>query len=421
MQQNAYVIFVLISAMLSCVAAVYAWRRRSSAGASYLAAILLSAAIWSFGYSMELANTEKHIIRFWLRFEYLGIAFLPLFCLLFAFRYSGLDRWLTSGNIAAMSAVPVFTLLLNWTNEWHGLIYSKVDLYHLNGMTLLATTKGIWYWVNIGYTYISLLLMTWLLVRVSWRRGPLYRSQVLIIVLAALLPWSANILYLSGLSPFPNLDLSPFTFSVMGIVLILGLFHFRIFNVMPVVRDILIENMSDGVLVLNNDCVVVDINPAACRLTGLTPSSSIGKDIDTILSSWPEFLSSCTDEKTLQHVIPGRDNTSQCLDMTVIRLIDPSGNNRGRLIILRDITARKQLEAEREDLIRNLQGALDRVKTLSGLLPICANCKKIRDDRGYWHQVEIYIHEHSEADFSHSLCPDCTRKLYPELYDKTDN
>ena len=419
MQQSAYILLALISTMLSVAAAVYAWGRRSSAGASYLAAMLLAAAVWSFGYSMELAHTEKEVICFWLKFEYLGIAFLPLWCMLFAFRYAGLDRWLTPGNIAAMSVVPVFTLLLNWTNEWHGLIYSKVDVYFLNEMPLLATTKGIWYWVNIGYSYLSLLLMAWLLVRMSWRKGPLYRNQVRIIVVAALLPWSANILYLSGLSPFPNLDLSPFTFSVMGIVLIFGLFHFRIFNVMPVVRDVLIENMSDGVLVLNNEWAVVDINPAASRLTGLFPSSSIGRDIDAMVSSWPEFLSSCRDEHIFQHEIPGRDNPSQCLDMNVIRLIEPSGHNLGRLIVVRDITARKQLEGEREGLIRNLQDALDRVRTLRGLLPICASCKKIRDDHGYWHQVEVYIHEHSGADFSHGLCPECSKKLYPEFYDET--
>jgi len=65
--------------------------------------------------------------------------------------------------------------------------------------------------------------------------------------------------------------------------------------------------------------------------------------------------------------------------------------------------------------------AITKVKTLSGLLPICANCKKIRDDSGYWTQIESYISEHSEADFSHSICPDCVKKLYPELYDRVMN
>ena len=77
---------------------------------------------------------------------------------------------------------------------------------------------------------------------------------------------------------------------------------------------------------------------------------------------------------------------------------------------------RKRLEAEREKIIRELQDALSKVKTLSGLLPICASCKKIRDDKGYWRQIENYITSHSDADFSHSICKECQVKLYPELF-----
>lgn len=88
----------------------------------------------------------------------------------------------------------------------------------------------------------------------------------------------------------------------------------------------------------------------------------------------------------------------------------------GRQVLLhfvRDISKRKQVQAEREQLVRELQEALAHVKTLSGLLPICANCKKIRDDEGYWHSVEAYMSAHSEARFSHGICPECMKKLYP--------
>ncbi len=88
-----------------------------------------------------------------------------------------------------------------------------------------------------------------------------------------------------------------------------------------------------------------------------------------------------------------------------------------RLQIATDITERKQAEEDNEKLIASLQDALDNVKQLSGLLPICASCKKIRDDKGYWTQIESYIHTHSEAEFSHSICPDCARKLYPQFCD----
>jgi hypothetical protein len=81
----------------------------------------------------------------------------------------------------------------------------------------------------------------------------------------------------------------------------------------------------------------------------------------------------------------------------------------------RDISERKKAEVEREELIGELQDALNQVKVLSGLLPICAHCKKIRDDNGYWQNLERYIHDHSEAEFTHSICPNCLKEHYSEI------
>jgi DNA repair exonuclease SbcCD ATPase subunit len=82
------------------------------------------------------------------------------------------------------------------------------------------------------------------------------------------------------------------------------------------------------------------------------------------------------------------------------------------------ISKRKQAEKEREKLIAELQDAAAKIKILRGMLPICSNCKKVRDDKGYWNQIESYIREHSEAEFTHSMCPLCAKKLYPELFQK---
>jgi PAS domain S-box-containing protein len=86
--------------------------------------------------------------------------------------------------------------------------------------------------------------------------------------------------------------------------------------------------------------------------------------------------------------------------------------------LMAEITQRKEAEGVWEKLIFELQGALLKIRTLSGLLPICSSCKKIRDDKGYWEQIEVYIRDHSEADFSHSICPECTEKIYPKLHEK---
>jgi PAS domain S-box-containing protein len=99
-------------------------------------------------------------------------------------------------------------------------------------------------------------------------------------------------------------------------------------------------------------------------------------------------------------------------------LRDERGDIIGAIESIRDVTEHKQAEQEREKLILELQGALKKVKTLSGLLPICASCKKIRNDKGYWERIEVYIRDHSEADFSHGICPECIERLYPKYFKK---
>ena len=101
-----------------------------------------------------------------------------------------------------------------------------------------------------------------------------------------------------------------------------------------------------------------------------------------------------------------------------VPLIDNQGNVTGLVGIARDITEHKRAEAERERLIKELQDAIADIRTLSGLVPICASCKKIRDDKGYWTQLEAYLQAHSQARFSHGVCPDCMKKLYPDFIQK---
>ena len=99
-----------------------------------------------------------------------------------------------------------------------------------------------------------------------------------------------------------------------------------------------------------------------------------------------------------------------------LRGIELLVRSRSALSLKKEIDRRKNREQELLNLNRELKNSIETIKTLRGLIPICANCKKIRDDKGYWNQIETYIQKHSEAEFSHGICPECARKLYPELY-----
>jgi len=139
-----------------------------------------------------------------------------------------------------------------------------------------------------------------------------------------------------------------------------------------------------------------------------------------------------TDDCPLQQIINGREKMTfesvkyfkkgktKTFIVSARPFRDVSGNLLGIVESFQDITERIMAEKAKGKLIYELEEALERVNVLSGLLPICASCKKIRDDKGYWNQIEKYIRDHSQAKFSHGICPDCAKKLYPEFYDQVE-
>lgn len=124
------------------------------------------------------------------------------------------------------------------------------------------------------------------------------------------------------------------------------------------------------------------------------------------------------EDRTLEFELVGLKGKRLFLETHAVPLYDDNKEVIALLGITRNITGNKVLEQQKDALIISLKAALAKVKTLSGLLPICSSCKQIRDDKGYWNQIDSYIRDHSEAEFTHSLCPECAKKMYPEFYKK---
>ena len=185
------------------------------------------------------------------------------------------------------------------------------------------------------------------------------------------------------------------------------------------------ENIQDGLVIIENNRLIY-ANERICDITGYSREEFLAmRSIDLVASSDRERVGRVLDDFKQSGAVPRRiefyivckDGSRRCIQSRWSAKRE-SGVITGYYIIITDVTEHKRFGEEREQLVRELQAALAQVKTLSGFLPICSNCKKIRDDRGYWNQLEQYIQEHSEAEFSHSICPECAKKLYPDLYGK---
>lgn len=187
----------------------------------------------------------------------------------------------------------------------------------------------------------------------------------------------------------------------------------------------LFENMTEGFalheIICDSSGKPVDyrfmqVNPAFERLTGLARADLIGKTVRAVLPGTEDFWI----ERYGQVALTGEathfeEYASVLRQHYEVLAYRPAPGQFAVLFI--DITARKQADEEREKLIVELQKALSEVKTLKGIVPICASCKRIRDDKGYWERIEVYIRDRSDAEFSHGICPECLRELYPDFVD----
>lgn len=355
-QYTPYILPVIIAAVISTALAVYVGRRRSAPGAVAFVVLTVAVAEWVLGYALELAGADLPTKIVWAKAQYLGIVTVPLAWLAFALYYTGRKSWLDRNWLVAapLALLPLITLLLVWTNDAHHLIWQRISLDTAGPFLALDVAYGPWFWIHSAYSYLMLLLGTiWLIAR--FLRSPnLYRHQAGVLLVGVLAPWAGNALYLSGLSPIPNLDLTPFAFVLSGLALAWGLYRFRLLQIVPVARRAVVDGMADGVLVLNQQNRIVDFNPAAERIFGFPAATAIGRSAEVVFADCPHLLERYRDvlEMHAEIALPVRSRQGAAdpgqglgyYDLHISPLSDEDGQIIGRLVMLHDITARKQAE-----------------------------------------------------------------------------
>ena len=195
--------------------------------------------------------------------------------------------------------------------------------------------------------------------------------------------------------------------------------------------DALMNNIPDSIYFKDRQCRLLKISRHMMESLNMTQESDyyLKTDIDLF---GEEFGRAAVESdlrlmetgKPIIGLVEGRklpDGKINWTSTTKIPLRDQNNNIIGLVGISREINEIKQAEEQREKIIAELQEALDKIKTLKGLIPICASCKKIRDDQGYWNNVESYIKSHAEVEFTHGICPDCMKKLYPNYCKDDEN
>ncbi len=390
-----------------------AWRMRPKHGATYFSLLMLTAGVWSFGYLLGFFNTSLVWKMIMLRVEYLGVTSSTVIWIIFVLTYSNYEHWLTKRSLFLLSAIPILTYITILTNQMHGLFYRAYDITTQGDLIVSFKVYGPLFYFWAGYAHLILLFGGVILVWSLFKMPEQYRGQGLLVILIVGIMFLPNFFYIMGANPFSPYDPTPLSFFIVGLLFRFLMHRYQFLDIVPVAYNVIFNNMNSSVIVIDEKERIVDMNPTASSMFENPQEQVLGKSILGIFPDYHEH----------KRGLENRGDTNLKIEKTIDKnvyefqispLKDRSKMLRGWILILYDVTIRKQLEEKQQLLINNLQVALDEIKELSGLLPICANCKKIRDDDGYWHQIETYIEKHSDAQFSHGICQICADELYSD-------
>ena len=367
-QYHPYALYLFISAIITLIASLIAWRR-SAPGAFALGLLLLSMAVWSGSYAARWTDISPEAKIFWFNVMYIGVIAVPALFLIFALTITYNESWLKSRrNLLLLSVQPVVSLLLLWTNEFHHLYYLSIQVIEKDGLTLLDFVRGPWYFVNVAYSYLAIIIAIVLIFLGALRSGPLFKNQYRLILLGSILPWAGNIYNEINFTALNGLDLSPITFGISGVIFAFAVLRSGFMDLIPVARSRLIENMQDGVLVLDSQNRVVDINSAMEKFLGGEPASLLGKSASDILSAWMEKADPLLTGLESQTEMRIPKDPSRYLDFRVTPLYDKDQRPNGCLIVFREVTERKDVEKKLRNANYRLQSQLIEIGTLQSQL-----------------------------------------------------
>ena len=227
---------------------------------------MLAVSVWAIGDGLVLLSDTMPEMLFWTRFEYVGISMLPALWITSVIKLIGKEQWLKPTTIGVLFIIPIITLTLVWTNESHHLYYSRTFIDTSEGISFMAIKPGLWYRVHIIYFYLLLVLGFYLLITKFKRSDLIYKKQRNIILSGIIIPWSCNLIYLMGFSPYKYLDITPFTLVLTSLIVAVGLIKFRLFDIIPIARERILEEMQEGLLVLNANHEIIDINAEMVRI-----------------------------------------------------------------------------------------------------------------------------------------------------------
>lgn len=337
-----FVASLLVSAGLG----VYAARRSHVAAASTFAWLMLALAFWTLCYLLELSSTTLAGKVFWASAKYPGSASSPVLWFVLSLQLTKHSSWLRSAVFrGVLWAFVIVTCLVVFTNSWHQWYWTDIRL--VPGEPESIADHGFYFWIYAAGSYAMVLTSVVLFVRAYWATPHFYRQQAVLMALGGFIPLGGRILEdFLGLDLFPKVDNIILLLLCSGIFFAIAIFRYGALTILHIAHSLVIQNIEAGIIVLDTEGRVIEVNPYALERMGIAQAQLIGRTLQQALPAWPD-LSTPTQEITITHA-----GGPAFFHVQSSQIRDTDQSVAGQAIVLFDITARKLAELRLEHMAR---------------------------------------------------------------------
>ncbi len=354
-QETLFIITPFLSGTISLILAAVAFRRRTVTGAWPFMCMLLGAALWSLGHGFEVLSPTLEAKIIWDNIQFPAESVMVLSSLIFAIHYTNhrglLKRWVRW----LLAIEPVLITVLAWTDPIHHLVRQSPRLVESTPTPALVYEFGVGMWIDAAYLIgIALIVLGLLFTYFSRAPRPL-QLQIGVVLIGVLFPFMGGLIAIMGIFPPTHRDIFPEIFGISNLILAWGLFRQQLLDMVPIARAAIFDQMVDPVFVLDMQMRIVDLNPVARRLIGPQEKKPTGRLITEQFPNWPRP----DKEKPLDSISINLETRQgpRYFDLLHTPLSDQQGKRTGCLVILRDITERRQAEEAYRVLVdHSLQG-----------------------------------------------------------------
>ena len=344
---------LIIAAEAAIVLAVIGISRRGLPGALPFGLLMAAAAWTTLAVMMGLLSDAATLKFLWTRVQQFGEVMVPAAWLAFVLQFRLRRTSLSDRTIALLAVEPVLFLAAVWTNGVHGLVWTSIQTAQQDSVAYLALTHGPLLWAHDAYLMIAIVAGSVALVLTPGGKDPAVRRQGQFVALAGGIMVAREIFTGLNILPF-GLDVMPLATLISGAVIAAALFRYKTLSLIPIARDAVMEGMTEGAIILDDEGVVIDMNPAAERIVGVSLQQAYGRDALQLLGPFGMPVSD-VQLPFLTETRADTDAAAKHYEFRVTRLYRAETKSRGKLVVIRDITLQKEAESELQRTVKRLE------------------------------------------------------------------